>query len=130
MSEPESINPKQLRQGPIRHESLSPELLDFIRAVYDVLGPYLGMTLEEYEIGFMRDLRPEREVAVWCRIAKAWLAYHERFLHNKTLPDEDEKHLLGALIVISTGVDDVNRLEVPAEVGRKLTECFEEPAKG
>ncbi len=36
MSKPEHVDPKQLRQGPIRHESLSPELLEKIKAVFDV----------------------------------------------------------------------------------------------
>jgi hypothetical protein len=34
-----------------------------------VIGPYLGMTLEEFEIGFMRDMHPEREVALWCTVS-------------------------------------------------------------
>jgi hypothetical protein len=41
------------------------------------------MTLEQFEIDFMRDMHPEREVAIWCGIAKAWLAYHEDFLGNE-----------------------------------------------
>jgi hypothetical protein len=40
MSEPEFIDPSQLRPGPIRNESLPPELLDQIKAVFDVIGPY------------------------------------------------------------------------------------------
>jgi hypothetical protein len=129
MSRPEHVDPKKLLPGPIRHGSLSPKLLDLIRAVYEVIGRYFGMTLEQFEIGFMRDRDPEREVAVWCRIAKGRLAYHERFLRGERLPDEDEKTLLGALIAISTGVDDVSKLKVPTEVGRRLIECFREPAR-
>ena len=127
-SEPERIDRSRLRPGPIRHESLSPELLDQIKAVFDVIGPYLGMTLEEFEIGFMRDMHPESEVALWFRITKAWLAYHEDFLGNETLPSEEERKLLGALIAISTGIEDVSKLNVPVEVGRKLIECYDDPA--
>jgi hypothetical protein len=82
MSEPEYVDPRKLRPGPIRHESLPPELLDQIRAVFERIGPYIGMTLEQFEIGFMRDMHPQNEVALWFRITKAWLAYHEDFLHN------------------------------------------------
>ena len=64
MSEPEYVDPRELRPGPIRHESLPPDLLGQIRAVYDVIGPLIDMTLEQFEIYFMRDLHPEREVAV------------------------------------------------------------------
>ena len=128
MSEPEHVDLSQLRPGPIRHESLPPALLEQIQAVFDVIGPYIGMTLEQFEIGFMRDMHPESEVALWCRITKAWLAYHEDFLQNQTQPDEEERKLLGALIAISTGMEDVLKLNVPAEVGLRLVQCYQNPA--
>lgn len=124
-SEPEHIDPSQLRPGPIRNESLSPELLEQIRAVYDVIGPYVSDSLEQFEIGFMRDANPESEVAIWCSITAAWLTYHEKHVGYDTLPDEDEGKLIAALIAISTGVEDVEALNIPADVGRKLMECYE-----
>ena len=130
MSEPEFIDPSKLRPGPIRNESLPPKLLDQIKAVFDVTGPYLGMTLEQFEIGFMRDMHPESEVALWCSITAAWLAYHEKFLGEETLPDEAERKMLGALIAISTGVEDVAKLNVPVEVGRRLIRCYDDLWKG
>ena len=128
VSEPQYVDPRELRPGPIRHESLPPDLLGQIRAVYDVIGPHLDMTLEQFEIDFMRDMHPEREVALWCRIAKAWLADHEDFLGNETLPNEEERKLLGALVAISTGVEDLSKLNVPVEVGRRLVQCYENPS--
>jgi hypothetical protein len=86
MSEPEHVDLSQLRPGPIRHKTLPPHLLEQVKAVFDVIGPYIGMTLEQFEVGFMRDMHPEREVGLWIRIAKAWLAYHEDYLENETLP--------------------------------------------
>lgn len=124
-SEPDDIDPSRLRPGPIRNESLSPELLEQVQAMYDVIGPYLGTTLEQFEINLMRDMHPEDEVAIWCSITAAWLAYHEQYLGDDLLPDEDEKKLIGALISISTGVEDVEKLGVPADVGRKLLECYD-----
>jgi hypothetical protein len=126
MSEPEHIDPSKLRPGPIRNESLPPELLDQIKAVFDVIGPYINMTLEQFEIGFMRDMDPKSEVFLWCNITAAWLDYHENFLDDETLPDDEEKKLLSALIVISTGVEDVTKLGVPVEVGRKLLQCYDD----
>ena len=113
MSEPQYVDPRELRPGPIRHESLPPDLLEQIKAVYEVIGRYVGMTLEQFEIDFMRDMHPQREIALWFRIAKAWLAYHEDFVGNETLPNEEERKLLGALVAISTGVEDVSKLSVP-----------------
>ena len=129
MSEPEYVDPKQLRPGPIRHESLPPELLDRIEAVFGVIGPYLDTTLEEFEVDFMRDVHPEGEVALWCGITAAWLAYHQKYLNGETLPADQERHLLGALIAISTGVEDVAKLNVPVEVGRRLLRCYDELRK-
>jgi hypothetical protein len=44
MTEPEFIDPSEVRPGPIRHNSLSPELLERIEAVFQVVGPYLDTT--------------------------------------------------------------------------------------
>jgi hypothetical protein len=130
MNEPENVNPKELRPGPIRNESLPPELLEQVKDVFDVIGPYIDMTLEQFEIGFMRDMNPESEVALWCSITAAWLAYHEKYLNDEALPDEEERHILGTLIAISTGVDDVKRLNVPKEVGQRLIQCYADLRKG
>lgn len=129
MSEPDFIDLSKLQPGPIRNESLPPDLLDQIKAVFDVIGSYLGTTLEQFEIGFMRDLHPESEVALWCSITATWLAYHQKYLYDETLPDEEEKKLLCALIVISTGVEDVGKLKVPEEVGRRLLQCYDDLGK-
>jgi hypothetical protein len=129
MSKREEVDPRELRQVPIRHKSLPPELLGQIRAVFDVLGPYLGMTLEQFEIGFMRGVHPESDVALWCGIAKAWLAYHEDFLGNLTLPVEEERTLLGALIGIASGIEDLEKFSVPVEIRRRLIQCYENPSE-
>ena len=126
MPEPESVDPSKLQPGPIRHESLSPELLEHVRAVYDVIGPYIATTLEQFEIGFMRDSHPENEVVIWCSITAAWFAYHKKFLNDEVQSDEEERSLVAALISISTGVDDVSLLNVPEEVGSRLLQCYDE----
>ena len=125
MTDPESIDPKKLRPGPIRNETLTPEMLEQNRVVYDVIGPYVSTSLEQFEIGFMQDANPTDEVAIWCSITAAWLAYHEQHLGDELLPDEDGKKLLAALISISTGVEDLAVLGVPPDVGRKLLNCYD-----
>ena len=126
---PAAAAPAAKHKPPARHESLPPDLLGPIKAVYDVIGRHIDMTLEQFEIDFMRDMHPEREVALWCGIAKAWLAYHEDYLGNETLPNEEERKLLGALVAISTGVEDVSKLNVPVEVGRSLVQCYDDPSR-
>ncbi len=129
MSESEDIDPRQIRPGPIRHESLPPELLDQIKVVFDLLGPYLGTSLEQFEINFMRDSDPDREVAVWISIMAAWMDYHEKYVGDDLLPDDEERKLLGALIAISTGLEDVSKLSVPIEVGQRLLQCYDDLGK-
>jgi hypothetical protein len=129
MTEPEYVDPSKLRAGPIRQESLPDDLLELIRSVYEVVGPYLKTTLEQFEIGFMRDADPASEVAVWCSITAAWSDYHEQHLDGEVLPDEDEKKLLAALIAISTGVTDAKDLGVSADVGQKLIDCYDSLGK-
>tara|TARA_R110002126_G_scaffold39822_2_gene117688 strand:- start:747 stop:1145 length:399 start_codon:yes stop_codon:yes gene_type:complete len=123
--DPEPVDPKKLRPGPIRNESLPPNLLQQIEAVHKVIGSYVSTSLEQFEISFMRDASPEVEVAIWCSIAAAWITYHEKYLGDELLPDEDEKKLLAALLSISTGVEDVGILGVTEDVGRKLLACYD-----
>lgn len=124
MSDPEFIDPSQIRQGPIRHETLDPMLLEQIRTVYDVLGQFFNQTLEQFELGFMRDTDPEHEVVIWTAIMVVWIDYHEQYLDDVVMSDADEKKLLAALISISAGVDDPSKLDVPAKIGQRLLDCY------
>ncbi|MEZ5944925.1 MAG: hypothetical protein R3C18_26370 [Planctomycetaceae bacterium] len=125
MTDPEPIDPKNLRPGPIRNETLPPEMLEQIRTVFDVIGNYVSNSLEQFEISFMRDANPADEVAIWCSVTAAWIAYQEEHLGDELRPDDDEKKLLAALISISTGVEDLAVLGVPHDVGRKLLDCYD-----
>ena len=125
MTNPEPIDPSQLTPGPICNESLSPEILDLAKAVYEVIGPYVSTSLERFEINLMRDRDPAAEVAVWCSITAAWIDYHEQYLDGELLPEDEEKKLLAALITISTGNVDVGSFGVAPDVGQKLLECYD-----
>ena len=118
-------DPNRIRPGPIRHDSLSDEILEQVRSIFEIIGPYLETTLEQFEINFMRDAEPEGEVLLWSAIAAAWMEYHKQHLDDELLPETDEKKLLAALIAISTGVEDTETLDVPADVGRKLLACYD-----
>jgi hypothetical protein len=122
---PDPVNTNDLRPGPIRNQVLSAELVERIEVVYDVIGPYLGMTLEQFEVGFMRDEHPESEVAIWCSITAAWIAYHEEHLNDEYLPDDEEKKIIAALIAISSGAEDPKDLNLPLDVAEKLLDCYD-----
>jgi len=125
MTDPDPIDPNKFLPGPIRHDSLSDEILEQVRSIFEIIGPYLETTLEQFEINLMRDAAPEDEVVIWASITAAWMDCHKQHLDDELLPDEDEKKLIAALIAISTGVEDVEALGVPVEVGRKLLACYD-----
>lgn len=52
-------NPDNIRSGPIRHDSLSDEILEQVRSIFEIVGPYLETTLEQFEVTLMRDAAPE-----------------------------------------------------------------------
>lgn len=125
MSDPDSNDPSPFQSGPIRHESLDPKLLAQIRTIYDVLGQFFSMTLEQFELGFMRDANPENEVGLWTAIMVVWMDYHEKYLDDEIMSDADERKLIAALISISSGVDDPAMLGVPVPIGKRLLDCYE-----
>lgn len=123
--DPQQVNLSHEQHEPIRNAPLAPELLEQIEAIHDVIGPILGNTFEQFERGFVRAPHPEREVAIWCGITAAWIDYHEDFLDNDYLPDDEEKKLIDALVLVSTGVTDPSALGVPTEIGSRLLDCYD-----
>lgn len=65
------MNMKDVHEGPIRHHTLPSDMLERIGRLYRTVGKHISPTLEHWEIGFMRDVRPEREIAVWLDIEAA-----------------------------------------------------------
>lgn len=103
---------------------LSAEVSEQMEVVYGVIGPYLDLTLEELEIDLMRDPEPEQEALAWMRITAAWDAYHQQYLNEEVLDDDEESKIVAALISISDGERDAAALPVDADVGKKLLDCF------
>lgn len=70
--EPIDVDPEAIKQSRIKHPALSEALLPRIQAIHDRIRDVYDVTLEQFEIAFMRDADPEREVTVWERIAAAF----------------------------------------------------------
>ena len=125
-NEPQQIIQSRMRTGPIRHETLPDELLEVIGHVHRKIGRYLGMNLEKFEIGFMREKKPQAEIAAWIRIEMAWDKFIQKFVGQFQLPHNESKALIAALVAISMGVQKPELLGVPTTVGKRLLECFDE----
>jgi len=106
------------RQGPIRHkQGLSPLLTDLARNLFQRAGRYVHPSFEQWELGFMRDMHPWREILVWeviCRAYEAYLARHPEAANvAKIIP---------ALAAISAG----GTLEKEPEKSQELQELYRE----
>ncbi len=108
----------------IRRGSSAQDFSVEIEAVYRLIGPYLGQSLEEFKVGFLRDTRPQDTVATWCSIATAWYEYHVRFLDGECLSNDQEMRIVAALIAISAGEEDMQCMPVAADVAARLLACY------
>ena len=88
---------KKMKQGPIRHTGLDPFLTAWARTLFDRVGHHLYPAFEQWELGFMRDTHPEREIFVWEGIARAY----EQYLTDH--PETDARKLAGCMSAISMG---------------------------
>ena len=113
-----------LKPGPFRHESLPPEIHQTLSVLYESVGRYIDPTLEQWELGFMRDAHPEREVALWSKIAFAWREYHLRYTGGDRLDDVEEKQIVGFLVLLSMGVTNVPESKLPETTKQRLHSCY------
>ena len=116
--EKRSVRLNEPRQGPIRHKKgLSPLLTDLARNLFQRAGHYVYPSFEQWELGFMRDMHPWREILVWeviCRAYEAYLARHPEAANDaKVIP---------ALAAISAG----GTLEKEPDRSHELQELYGE----
>ena len=90
-----SVNVDAITPGRVRHPTLPEPLLRRIRAVHKRIRAAYDVTLEQFEIGFMRDADADEEVALWERIAAALDKA------SVELPDLDRKMILRTLLAYS-----------------------------
>ncbi len=84
-----------IKRSPIRNPSLPDALLDRVRAIHERIRDAYTVNLEQFEIGFMRDGHPEKQVAVWERISVAF----EKV--TKAMPELEKKLVLRTLLAYS-----------------------------
>jgi hypothetical protein len=123
------IDPSNTGKGRVRQETFDPALLDIIAWTHAVVGRYWpsGRTLEEWEIGFMRDLHPGGEVLFSLRVAFAFITYHRR---TGLLPQnfDTEAELVRRLVGYTQwGPIDFAEACGSAEEEALVHECMEHP---
>lgn len=92
---PIEIDEDRIKSGPVRQPSLPDPLLARVRVVHQRIKPVYDVTLEQFELTFMRDGDPEGEVAIWEALAsKLEQAAAE-------MSDVDQKMILRTLLAYS-----------------------------
>jgi len=94
---PIDVDTDAIKQGHIRQPELPDSLLRRIRAIHDRIRDIYDVNLEQFEISFMQDADPAGEVAVWERIAAAFVKV------VKQAPELDRKSVLRTLLGYSMG---------------------------
>ena len=109
------VDPTTLRQAPIRHNDID-EFLPLIRWQWRHLGKYLNFcnSFEAWELGYLRDGEPEREIALFTRATYAFLEY----------PEVNRSKLVGSLIHLLNGRSD---LVTPRKVAKELVKLLMTP---
>jgi len=112
-----------VKASPIRRESFPPELSRRIEATYREIGHYQEPTLEQWELGFMRETNPENEVAVWEVLAKAFRSYRQKCWKGGRLKRREAQQIIAHLCMISMG-QPLAILKADAVTKRQLYQCF------
>jgi hypothetical protein len=86
-----------LYRGALQHEALSPDQLQRIARLRDVLLEAYPMTLDGWVDGFMRDANPESEI----QIIEACAVVYQSVTSEASLSLEEKKRLYSVLCVIS-----------------------------
>jgi hypothetical protein len=71
-----TVDPAELRPGPVQHESLTPEQLARIARIRQALREVDESPEEQWINDFKRDTHPDEEIAIWEAIAQAYTAYN------------------------------------------------------
>ncbi len=109
-----------IKPGPLRHKrGLSPLLEQIGRMLYSKVGHFVYPSFEQWEVGFMRDMHPWREILIWEAIART----HDLYLEKH--PETDMQQPVGTIVSISLG--HVSEKETAAE--KELRTLFSEACK-
>ncbi|PQO41842.1 hypothetical protein C5Y96_00270 [Blastopirellula marina] len=67
------------------------------RFTYDRLGKFIYPSFEQWELGFLRDVNPDRELILWFRMSYAY----ENYTENN--PSENVEEIYKDLVGLSIG---------------------------
>ena len=102
MAPEKNVKLGDIEPGPIRHQTLPADLIERIRSYKKILGASDSVSIDEAVDGYRRDLNPDKEVAIWERIAQIF----QHFTDGHQIADQARRlEVLRALLLISTGAE-------------------------
>jgi hypothetical protein len=97
---------EDIQPGPVRHKKgLSPVLEGLSRTLFSQVGHFVYPSFEQWELGFMRDKHPWREILIWENIARTF----DRYISEH--PDADGRVVIGSIAAVSAGQAPENEIE-------------------
>ncbi len=93
----ECIDPADLKPNAIQHEQLTEERLRRIKKLHETFAEVDKSSLETWMDNFKRDMNPDKEIAAWERIARAYSNYTSK----KDLPLEVKDDAFRTLLMCS-----------------------------
>jgi len=91
----QTIKISELQQNAIVHEKLSDEQINRITNFQEILKEVNTTSIEKTIENFQRDLNPDKEIAIWERIAKAYQSVNEE---NEDLSIEYKNEIYNLLL--------------------------------
>jgi hypothetical protein len=97
-SKVEWVNTNQLKPGPIRHEKLSDLQIQRIKKIRGAFSEVDQSSFDKWVDDFRRDADPDREIAVWERMAAAY----SRYISGKNLSLESKLEVFQVVLLRSS----------------------------
>lgn len=97
-----TLNPNELRPGPIVHEELSAEQTEKIKKIHSAFADVYTISLEETITNFKRDRNPDNEINIWLNMLSAY----EKFISKEPEIKLDKKTEVFKLILMRSMMDE------------------------
>jgi hypothetical protein len=108
-----------IKPGPLRHKrGLSPLLERIARGIYSKVGHFVYPTFEQWEIGFMRDMHPWKEILIWETIARTYDLYLVKY------PQANLGENLGGIVSTIVSISTGQVAENPTEAENELRQSY------
>lgn len=113
------VDAGQLQMGEGQHESFPEEVRDLIKDIKIKLDEVYPMSIEKWEDGFLRDLNPEPEIALWLHVSKI---YDEATTNQNLSSEQKEEYFKVLGICMNSPQDKVLQLTNPQSISKSEAE--------